>query len=338
MSEEVKQLVLEDHLDDNNLFPASMESNNELMNKLFWIRDNYYLWLAMGGGAKDKMTGAFQKIFDYNNFLGKFDCLPKEEKHFINPLYTRNIEEIKGGWAFIQTDTYGNLLEIFSKTKDKGRADTMLKYLEDISFWQRSDYGFWECGKPELHASSLAACLRGIREYENNFKQTSNSEKLKHLGRGALSTVLLKGEAHTREKDLATLSLLYPGNLPEEIITPDIKKKIISNVKDLEGEFGFKRYFNDIWNGKTQHDGCKNHPEFIQGTEMQWTLGLPWMALVTGDESYLKRAEAIKDQYGTLPEGFVPIDRNDLSKGWQPNGTPCLFWSEAMYKLAKQEF
>ncbi|MCK5612455.1 hypothetical protein KAR91_61855 [Candidatus Pacearchaeota archaeon] len=334
----MKQFALEDYLDDNNLFPASIGSNNELMNILFWTRDNYYIWLAMDGPIKDKMTEAFQGIFDYNKLFKKFDYIPKEEKHFINPLHTKNIQEIGGGWAFIQTDTYGNLLEIFSKTNDKSRSDTMLKYLEDITFWQRPDYGFWECFRAELHASSLAACLRGIQEYESNFGKTSNSEKIKYLGMGSLSAVLQKGEAHTREKDLATLSLLYPGNLPEEIITPEIKKKIISDVKDLEGEFGFKRYFNDIWDGKTQYDGCKNHPEFIQGTEMQWTLGLPWMALVTGDESYLKRTKAIKDKYGTLPEGFVPIDRNDLSKGWQPNGTPCLFWSEAMYKLAKKKF
>ncbi len=47
----------------NGLFPAAIDSENPEM-KNFWIRDNYYIYLAVSKETREKMVRGFQKIVD----------------------------------------------------------------------------------------------------------------------------------------------------------------------------------------------------------------------------------------------------------------------------------
>ena len=146
----VEKISLLECVFDDGLFPAAVGSGNWLMNEWKWIRDNYYNWLAVDGEVKWGIVKGFKGIVDYNKSLGKFDNMPLAEHEFVNPVYLSGVKEIRDkehpdrGWAFIQTDCYGNLLEVMSAIGDKDRADLMVKYLGDISYWERKGYGFWE--------------------------------------------------------------------------------------------------------------------------------------------------------------------------------------------------
>ncbi|MBU2576161.1 MAG: hypothetical protein KKF50_00385 [Nanoarchaeota archaeon] len=327
----LRRSALEKYLGENGLFPAAIGSENRLMNDWFWIRDNYYIWLAGGEKVKKRIGSAFQKFIDYNIFLGKFDNIPKEEYEFIHPLCTGEMQEItvdnlKQGWAFIQTDSYGNLLEVMSEIGDQRRADIMADYLNTISFWDLKDYGFWECGVREIHASSLAACLRGLESYESSFG--ISVKNLKYNGYDSLQEVLRVGETLGRESDLALMSLLYPGKLDARIITPRASGKIIASLGCLEGGYGFRRFLGDDWDGLV-HIG---DDKLVGGQEMQWGIGSSWKYLITRDKDDYDRTIISKEKYGCC-EGVVPVDRSDLSKGWQMNCTPFLFWTKGMQSL-----
>ena len=53
--QEALQQKLQSYQHDNGLFPAAINSQNKLMNENFWIRDNYYLYLAANKYTKDWM-------------------------------------------------------------------------------------------------------------------------------------------------------------------------------------------------------------------------------------------------------------------------------------------
>jgi len=330
-----KRVALEKYLGKNDLFPAAVGSGNGLMNEWSWIRDNYYMWLTGNVKIKKKIGLAFQKFIDYNIFLGKFDNVPTEEYMYVQPLCTREMQEItvadsKQGWAFIQTDSYGNLLEVMSEIGDRRRADIMANYLKTISFWSLKDYGFWECGERAIHASSLAACLRGLESYESSFGKSVRD--LKFNGYDSLQNVLCVGETLERESDLALMSLIYPGKLDRGVITPKIKRKIIGGLDCLEEESGFRRFLGDDWDGLVHHDGLDGRDKLIGGHEMLWQIGSSWKYLITGNRSDYDKAKDVEKLYGCC-EGVVPVDRSDLSKGWKMNCTPFLFWTKGMQNL-----
>lgn len=313
------QFSLEICQHENNLFSAAINSKNELMNKYFWLRDNYYIYLALNSASKLKIIKAFQKITDYNKKLKKFDYPPSTDSEHIHPVYNENLEEITGEWAFVQNDSAGNMLEILSEAKDKYRADLIIRYLATIEFWNCPDSGFWEEGK-ELRSSSLAACLRGLESYENNFGDNKKTREMLNKGYKSLKN-LLPNETPARSSDIALLSLIYPDKLNHSIITRDLKQKIIENVMPLVGEYGVKRYLGDKWDGIDWSLG--------EEKEMQWTMGLPWLYLCTGQKEYFEKAREIRIKYRTMPEGIVD---------GKPNCTSCLLWSEAIYRIAEKKF
>lgn len=315
-----KAFQLEDYVSENGLYPAAVGSEYEVMNNRFWVRDNYYMYLASNKETKNKILSAFQKIIDNQAGHGKFENTPSLDKEYLHPIYKADLSEIDEVWGFIQNDSAGNMLEIFSENKDEWHAGMVLNYLDKINYWNSKGFGFWEEGPKEVRASSLAACLRGIESFQENFYENKKTKKLLDKGYKQLLKTLEFGETKTRNEDLAMISLIYPGKLNEKIITSEIKNDIIRKVQTLEGRWGIKRYFGDQWNGK------ENILE--PGKEMQWTMGLPWMYLATGEKEYLTRSKKIKDKFGFLPEGIV-----DGKAGH----TSFLLWTEAMYKLAKEK-
>lgn len=314
------KINLEEFQHKNNLFPAAIGSKNELMNKYFWLRDNYYVYLAANPLPKLKIVQAFQKIIDYNKKLKKFEKFDYtsliDSKH-IHPVYNENLEEITGEWAFVQNDAVGNVLEVLCEEKDKHRADLIIKYLAAIEFWNCPDSGFWEEGK-ELRSSSLAACLRGLESYRNNFEDNKKTREMLNKGYKSLKNIL-PNETSTRESDLALLSIIYPGKLNHNIITKELKQKIIENIMPLVGEYGVKRYIGDKWDGIDWSLG--------EGREMQWTMGVPWLYLCTGEEKHFLQGKELRGKYGPC-EGIVE---------GKSNSTSFLIWTEAMYRIAEKQ-
>ena len=158
-------------------------------------------------------------------------------------------EQIERGWSFVQSDTYGNLLEVMSAVGDRRRADIMLGYLDKVAFWGLKDYGFWECDERMIHASSLAACLRGIEKYKSSFGRSVGEMRIS--GYDSLRGVLKSGESLVRESDLAMMSLLYPGGLDKNVVDAKMKREIFGKVDSLDG----KRFDGDDWDGLVHHDG-----------------------------------------------------------------------------------
>lgn len=315
------KIELEEYQHPNALFPAAVNSRSELMNNCFWIRDNYYIYLAVSEDVKKKMLHGFQNIVDYLERLGKFKFKPTKDYEYIHPRYDENLNEIKGEWGWIQNDSVGNLLEILSNAKDKERSKLLVDYLNTIEYWACPDFGFWEEGLKQIRSSSLASCIRGLESYHKRIQRKKEpSKNLKELiekGYKSLES-LLPNETKTRAFDLALLSTIYP----KQVVSDDMKMIITWNIKNnLEKSWGVIRYLGDTWNGKDKSLG--------EGREMQWTMGLPWLYLITKEKQYLLRAIKIKQKFGTMPEGVID--------GW-PNCTKHLLWAEAMYKLAADEF
>ena len=331
-----KIFELENYQSENGLFPAAINSKHRVMNENFWIRDNYYIYQAVSEPTKEKMLNGFRAIFDIhaNKIIYHGNKKPTEDWMYIHPLYNIKLEEITNerfGWPWVQHDCVGNLLEIFSQTKnpeDKERAKVLIDYLYNIEIWDNPDYGFWERGPKEIRASSMAAVLRGVEEFKRNHKTNKaiqdKTRRIISNCYNSLDSVRYDGESALHKADLALLSLIWPGKLNEKVINNDVKKNIIQFVKPLVGGYGIKRYIGDDWNGITDRK-----KDFQPGkNEMEWAMGLPWLYLSTKDKKYLDQIREIKKEFGTIPEGFIDE---------MPNCTPCLLWAEVMSKLAEKE-
>jgi len=314
---------------ESGLYSAAMGSANEVMNKFCWIRDNFYLWLVGDAEVRSGIENGFGKFIDYNVLIGKFDGSLDEEYMYIQPLCTGDVREIGRDWGFVQSDCYGNLLEVMASVGDKRRADIMFGYLEKIAFWELKDYGFWECDERMIHASSLAACLRGVEKYENSFGRQVG--EMRFSGYDSLKYVLGVGESLVRESDLATMSLLWPGGLNSDVVDAKMQREIFGKVGKLEGEFGYKRFFSDDWDGLIHHDGCESRDLIRGGHEMLWLIGVLWKYLVTRKQWDKEKAVSAVGKFGSC-EGVVPVDRTDLSRGWKRNCTPLLFWTWGMQR------
>jgi len=314
---DIKHIELENYQSRNGLFPAAINSKNELMNERFWIRDNYYIYLAVDLEIKKRMFHAFEDLVDYLDHLGKFNHRPTEEWMYIHPLYDKDLKEIDSGWSWVQNDCAGNLLEILSEGADKRRSTFILNYLDNIEYWKCPDYGFWEEGPREIRSSSLAACIRGIESFEKNINVTEQTIYLKNKGDEALRS-LLPDETPTRNYDLALLSVIYP----KQLVDDDMKQRILNNTRlHLEKTWGIIRYPGDKWDGQKWDLG--------KGKEMPWPIGLAWKSLAGKEASSLLRLIEIKKRSGKIPGGIIE---------GMPNCTPLSLWAEAMYKLAIEDF
>lgn len=306
-----------EHQNSNGLFSASVSSKNKIM-KNFWLRDNYYVWLAVDQEIKQGIKTGFQKIFDNNiekiTLHGKVK--PKKEYEYIHPVYNKNLQELKQEWGWLQNDSTGNFLEVLAESDDKERSELIVDYLETIEYYTCKDRGFWEEGPKELRVSSLAACIRGLERFQKNIKNNEKIENLISKGYKAMYNIL-PNETLTRKHDLALLSLIYPTKL----ITDPIKHQIITNVQSLEGHWGVKRYHGDTWSGNEE-------TRLTEENRMQWTMGLPWLYLCTGETEYILRATESYKKQGIAYEGIINGNSNNTH----------LIWAEAMFKLATDKF
>jgi len=307
----------------NGLFIAAPSS---IYNKA-WLRDNIYSAIGL------EIVNVKEAIQTYHALL---DILKKHEykinfaikekpKHAYQYIHARynpeTLEEYHEEWGNKQNDAIGALLFKIAELLDKKLPvlrnlddyriiQKLVFYLESIEYWHDKDNGMWE-EYEEIHASSVGACLAGLKAIANQVYVPSH---LIEKGQETLN-LLLPRESETKETDLALLSLIYPYN----IVNDKQKSLILKNVEEkLLREKGVIRYINDQY--------------FNKGKDASWTFGLAWLAVVYKDidkikyEFYLQKTiEAMTDNH-ELPELYI----NDEI----PNENTPLAWTHAMHLVA----
>lgn len=312
----------------SGLFRASAENVKTGYDRI-WIRDNLYISLAFESyNDTNTVKDIYYGLFDlFKKYEWKIDEViakkPIEDYKFLHPLYTDNLEEIKGGWGWKQNDTIGGFLfhvgRLINKKiislRDKKDEDILKKlvlYLESIKYWEDEDNGIWEENK-EIHSSSLGACISGLKLIKNIVYV--NDDLIKY-GENKLFSQLPR-ESNEKRVDLSLLSLIYPYNL----LNQQDSLKIIKNIeKYLLRNKGIIRYENDKY-------------YYEEGIEASWTMGLPWLALCyysLGDihnfKFYLdKTMDSIDDEI-KLPELYI--------KDSIPNENNPLGWSQSLLVVA----
>jgi GH15 family glucan-1,4-alpha-glucosidase len=250
------------------------------------------------------------------------DIFRKHEEHLDNNFVfakydPQTLDAYTGSWGNRQNDAIGLFLfkigdliikghPIIRDEKDREIVQKLIDYLEKIEYWNCRDNGVWEEDE-EVHASSVGACVAGLKEIKGIFKVPN------HLIREGQKTLeeLLPKESETKKVDLALLNLIYPFN-----ITNGCTKQILKNVeKMLVRKNGAIRYHGDQY--------------FNEGGEAQWTMAFPWLALIykkLGNKKkyqyYMRKAQEVRTGRGHIPElyfhdsGEVDYYNDNTPLGW----------------------
>jgi hypothetical protein len=189
----------------------------------------------------------------------------------------------------------------------------LVAYLDAVNFYEMEDSGAWE-EIPRLNTSSVGLVVSALenldrtaksdgklaRQFVGAFERESSKLGLdtgtspanigrmidkgyglieKQLGLGGESPGYAKSDARFRTADAALLNLIYPAKLSR--LSLEQKYKIMNIVKDLVGDFGIRRYFNDnyqsanFWFNDIRTDAeeesyAQRRRNFVPGTEAQW--------------------------------------------------------------------
>jgi phosphorylase kinase alpha/beta subunit len=327
----------------NNLYVASLSREYGFI----WLRDSFYMNMRYFNKNFKRFVKTLHAMMDIiKRHKGKLKIhtyqKPIHTYEYLHPRYTIDGYEVNQDWGNIQHDSTAAVLwmigEAYKKDKSVVRDDEDLEilqmlvdYMDCVQVWSDPDMGLWEEHPTELHSSSVGACLssllnvQGIVHVPNEMIQKCR-ESLNNL---------LPRESITKDVDSAQLSLIYPFNIVDE----QMAKTIIHNVEtQLLREKGVLRYKYDsylstIVNGE---EGRYNpNKEIYDGTEMQWTMFVPWLAIcnyqvgnVDKAREYLKMTENLFDENGYLPEGYK-ADGNAC-----PNNP--LGWSHSLHLIAAE--
>ncbi|WP_020619969.1 glycoside hydrolase family 15 protein [Paenibacillus daejeonensis] len=312
-----------------------------------WIRDSIYMSLP----HLDKTTQAYEKtfyrLFDlFLDYEWKLDWIAMQRPHhpweYLHARYSHDqVKEVHHEeWGHIQHDTIGAFL--FGVGAGLKRGKTMLRdgrdarmvqklvhYLEHVRYWEDADNGMWEEWR-EIHASSVGACVAGLKAVE---RIAAVPQGLVEKG---LRTLLELFPAESKDKpvDLAQLSLIYPYRLFSGVMAETIVNAV---EQRLLRERGVIRYEGDSYYSTLEAEHGRGQPlAFYEGTEAEWTFGLPWLALChlelgNPEEArrYIRWSEDVMTEPGCLPELYYQGSAT-------PNVNTPLGWSSAMYILAKE--
>jgi len=294
-----------------------------------WIRDNVYMALGLEQISTDEARKVLQGLLDLMlKHEYKIDWAIKEKpddkyKYIHARFCPLTFEEFPEDWGNKQNDAIGGFLfkigQLFKKGVMVIRNDNdlrviqkLVQYLESIQYWHDPDNGVWE-NDEELHASSIGACLAGLKAVSGI---VDVPVWIIAKGRKALDE-LLPAESHSKNVDLALLSLIYPYN----VVTNEQKSEILHNVESLlVRDNGVVRYFGDWY--------------YNNGQEAEWVMGFPWLAIIykqLGDTEkytqYMTKTFKCMNWKGDLPELYY-----GGSKKYNEN-TP-LGWNHAMLLCA----
>ncbi|HNT30199.1 MAG TPA: glycoside hydrolase family 15 protein, partial [bacterium] len=322
---------------DSGLFAASNMCVTTGYEKA-WIRDNFYECLAFEQlGDWDTVRRTYRALL--NIFLKheyKIDHAiarkPMYGYEYIHPRYNpTTFDEYWEEWGNKQNDAVGAILfklgelegqeslSVLKNADDYRLVQKLVKYLDSIRYWEDPDNGIWE-NEEEIHASSIGACLAGLRKIRQNTAIYVPDHMIVE-GEKALHA-LLPRESKKRFVDLALLSLIYPY----DIVNDREKREILKNVEyHLVKKRGLIRYRDDFYYNKNED----KHSE-----EAEWTFGFSWLAIIylklgqpKKAEYYLQRALKTVDMQGYIPELYYSnTDRH--------NENSPLGWAESLFVCA----
>lgn len=340
----------------NGLFAAASKDVDTGYNKS-WIRDNIYEAIGMEHVDPKEALLTYHTLLDI--FIKHEDKInwaimkkPEHKYQYIHARFCPNtLGEFWEDWGNKQNDAIGAFLfkvgdltrkgfQVLRHRHDFRILQKLIFYLESIEYWRDEDNGMWEENE-EVHASSVGACLAGLKILKNiefniplikgdSFnrlvdEKSSLTRKLvvpqDIITKGQISlNTLLPAESLTKEVDLALLSLIYPYN----IVSDEQRKKILDNVeKKLVRYNGVIRYLNDRYYGN-------------EYGEPEWTMGFPWLAIIyryMGDITkyhfYMYKTHMVMNKDGELPELYYAMTN-------EHNENTPLGWSQALYLVASR--
>lgn len=307
-----------------------------------WLRDNFYECLPFVLlGKWDVVLKTYNTLLEiFLKFEWKIDHAiaqkPAHKHEYIHArFHPETFDEFWEEWGNKQNDSIGAILFMLGEleathhqnildTEDKKRiAQKLVDYLNSLQYWQDIDNGVWEENE-EIHASSVGACLAGLKSIDRLPYITINYNLIQK-GEEALAK-LLPRESEKKFVDLALMTLIYPY----DIVTPEQQEEILENIEyHLVREHGVIRYKNDYYYNKNI-DGMSE--------EAEWTFGFTWLALIytrLGNKDkarkYMELSFNTINEKGEIPELY-------FSNSDEHNVNSPLGWSESMFVIALHEF
>jgi GH15 family glucan-1,4-alpha-glucosidase len=310
-----------------------------------WIRDSIYMSLPYLNKDCNTYERAFHTMLDiFLKYEWKIDIHTKQKPHlmyeYIHPRYSKDsLDEIEQEWGNCQHDAIGAFLWGIGEGSKRGKkmlrdshdhriVQKLVWYLATCEYYLDPDNGVWEEWR-EVHSSSVGACVAGLTAVRD---LVFVPRDLILKGWQTLG-IMYAHESASRPIDLAQLSLIYPF----KIYQGEDAKYIVKEVENkLLKQRGVIRYQGDSYYSTIESDG-RNHPlTHYHGTEMEWCMGIPWLALAHMElgnldkaKEYVRWTESIALEDGSLPEGYFANTN-------EPNPNTPLGWSNAMYILAKE--
>lgn len=325
----------------NGLYIASPSDHYSAV----WIRDSLYISLPFLNKTCDTYQRTLHRLLDLMlDYEWKIDIhikeRPTEPWQYIHAKYDpETVRELNVAWGHAQHDAIGLLLwsvgegerrgkQIIRDNRDRQIIQKLVHYLRSCEYWHDKDNGMWEEHR-EVHASSVGACVSGLTAVSY---LVDVPRQLIQKGVIALEE-LGASETDNRFVDMAQLSLIYPHRVYSRETALEVLGKIESRLLRRNGVI---RYEGDSYYSTLEQNGRHHQPDYYFGTEAEWCLGLPWLALChiqLGDyhraEEYIEMTERI-----ILPDGSIPELYYAGTNQYNPN-TP-LGWANALYLVAKE--
>jgi phosphorylase kinase alpha/beta subunit len=321
---------------NSGLFAASKKDADTGYDKS-WLRDNFYECLAFevigDWDTVEKTYSALLKVFIKHEY--KIDCAiskkPQQKHEYIHARYDpETFDEFWEDWGNKQNDSIGAILYNIGRLvnnhkrkmlKDESHiriVNKLVKYLESIEYWRDKDSGMWEEDE-EVHASSVGACVAGLKEIKK-IPEINVPVELIDKGKETLK-YLLPRESEKKFVDLALLSLIFPYN----IVSKRQRDQILKNVEYLLlRKRGVIRYKNDHYYNKNP-DGYSE--------EAEWTFGLSWLAIIYERMGKKEKAQKFLNMaMKTVTDEGVPELYFSNSKIHNQNNP--LGWSESLFIVA----
>lgn len=320
----------------SGLFMASAPDVTTGYNKA-WLRDNYFMTLGF------QAAGEWQPVHAAGKALLQVLCKhqekikwavendPKEAWQFIHARYhPETLEEYHEPWGNKQNDAVGEVLHLLSACEcsphtfvetdqEREMIQLLVDYLYNTRYWESPDSGIWEEDQ-ELHASSIGACIAGLKAAGDLPYVTLPADCIER-GEAALAA-LLPRESERKFTDLALLSLQYPF----EVLDTHTCQTVVKNVE----------YYNLRDRGVIRYRGDRYYNANEDGVseEAEWTMGLPWLSIIYAElgmlpeaEHYLVQALNAKDTNDKLPELYY-------AHSDKPNENSPLGWAESLLAVA----
>lgn len=331
--------ILKDLQYETGVFAASSKQVGTGYNKS-WLRDNFYECMAFevmqDWKTVEKTYDAIIKIFLKHE--DKIDWAiknkPVHSYQYIHARYNPDsFDEFWEEWGNKQNDAVGCILfQVGRLEKHKKRAilesedhlrivQKLVDYLKSVEYWHDRDSGMWEEDE-EVHASSVGACLAGLKEMSSVPGITVDPELITK-GQEALDS-LLPRESDRKFTDLALLSLIFPYN----VVDAQQRDQILENIEyHLLRDKGVIRYKGDRYYNKNP-DGYSE--------EAEWTFGLAWLAIIYEKLGNYRKAREFLDKLIAIdtPAGMPELY---FSNSPEYNDNTPLGWSESLFIVALYE-